>query len=157
MAPRYTASNIFTGGVAGLSWLSLLAYPKESIRKYLPVTIFALLLVSITHTLAATFKWWVNKGGVKIRVFQEFCFIFGPYLAGTLWIFHFTFGKLGRYLLVNLMLDSALAYGLKIVFPFFKVFKFGNFKPKYIFQMAIVSSLLLYAFQKFIIKQKKRG
>lgn len=155
MAPKYTSSSIFTFLVFVMSWVSLIFYPKKSIRKYLPVTILAGYIVLITNTLALAFKWWTNKGGHKIRVLHEFCFLFGPYVAGTLWIFHLTFGKFRRYFFTNLMMDSLLAFSLKKMFSFFGVVKFVNFKPRYIFYLSFGSSLLLYAFQVFISRPNR--
>jgi hypothetical protein len=157
VGPKYTASKIFAFSLFVISWVTIIFYPKESIRKYLPVTIFAGYLVLITHTLAASLKWWTNKGGPKIRLFHEFCFLLGPYVAGTLWIFHLTFGKLRRYILTNLIMDSILAISLAKVFPFFKIFKFNNFKPRNIFYISFVSSLILYIFQVFISRSNRLG
>ncbi|NRD80099.1 hypothetical protein HPT25_22430 [Bacillus sp. BRMEA1] len=150
MAAKYRSSSIFTLLVMVLSWASLIFYPKESVRKYLPVTILSGYLVLMTDALAIAFKWWTNKGGFKIRTLHEFCFLLGPYVAGTLWIFHLTFGKLGRYLFTNLIMDSLLAFSLKKLFPYFKVFKFVHFKPIYIFFLSFGSSIILYVFQVFI-------
>jgi hypothetical protein len=42
-----------------LPWLSLFFASKETIKTYMPVTIFTSLLMTIIFQIAYTYEWWV--------------------------------------------------------------------------------------------------
>ncbi len=39
-------------------WLTLFFMKKEGIKRYIPVTIFTVLLVTIIYEIAYTYRWW---------------------------------------------------------------------------------------------------
>lgn len=97
--------------------------------------------------LAVPYKWWVVKGGWKVKILNDGSFIFGPFLVGTLWIFHLTFGNLKRYFGVNLIMDTLFSFPLSYLFQKLKLFKLVNFRPKHIFFSFITFSLIIYGYE----------
>lgn len=137
-----------------LPWISIVFLPKKSFRQYLPVSIFASILVIGMCLLAVPYKWWVVKGGWKTKLLNDGSFIFGPFLVGTLWIFHFSFGNLKRYLGINLLMDSLFSFPLSYLFQRLKLFKLVNFRPKHIFVSFTCYSLIIYGYETLIKRNK---
>lgn len=137
-----------------LPWISIVFLPKKSFKHYLPVSLFASLLVTGMCLLAVPYKWWVVKGGWKVKLLNDGSFIFGPFLVGTLWIFHLTFGNLKRYFGVNLIMDIPFSFPLSYLFQKLKLFKLVNFRPKHIFFSFITFSLIIYGYEVLIKRIK---
>lgn len=94
------------------------------------------------------------KGGWKGKILNDSSFIFGPFLVGTLWIFHFTFGSFKRFFFVNLLMDSLFAFLLSYLYQKLNLFKLVNFKPKHIFFSFISFCLTIYGYQALTNKDK---
>ena len=139
-----------------LPWISIIFLPKRSFKKYLPVSIFAAILVSGMCLLAGPLKWWNSAGGWKARLINDSSFIFGPFFVGTLWIFHFTFGNIKRFFLANLLMDSLFSFPLTYLYQKGKLFKLIKFKPLHIFLTFISYSFIIYGFQMLIQKKAKK-
>lgn len=131
-------------------WISIVFLPRKATRRYLPVSLFASFLVIGMCALAVPYKWWIVKGGWKIKVLNDGSFIFGPFLIGTLWIFHFTYGNFKRYFVVNLLMDFLFSYPLSFLFQKVKLFTLVNFKPKHIFFSFISFSFVIYGFEMLL-------
>lgn len=131
-----------------LSLFSLLFLPKKSFRKYLPTSIFASVLVTSMCALAVPYKWWIVKGGWKYKIINDLSFIVGPFLAGTMWIFHFTFGNFKRYALFNLIMDLLFSYPLNYLFQRLDLYKLVNFKSNHILMFFTSFSFIIYGFQQ---------
>lgn len=139
-----------------LPWISIIFLPKRSFKHYLPVSIFASVLVCVMCLLAGPLKWWNSKGGWKVRLLNDCSFTFGPFFVGTLWIFHFTFGNLKRYFLANLLMDSIFAFPLTYLYQKAKLFKLIKFKPLHIFLTFISYSFIIYGFQLLVQKKVEK-
>jgi hypothetical protein len=137
-------------GLLIISWSSVFLIPKKAFKLYTPVAIFASFIVIIESILSIPFKWWTVKGGLVNKIFNDLSLILGPFFIGTIWIFHFTFGKFGLYTLINVLIDAFLAYPMNWILQKIKLYKLVNFKPRHIFLTAISYSLVIYAYQVFI-------
>lgn len=135
-------------------WLSVVFLPKISFKKFLPISIFASILVVGMCSLAVPYKWWIIKGGWKYKLFNDLSFIIGPFFVGTLWIFHFTFGNFKKYLLVNLIIDWLFSYPLNYLLQNLKLYKLVNFKPKHILLSFLSFSLTIYGYQLILNRHK---
>ncbi|MEH7119944.1 hypothetical protein V7128_21345 [Neobacillus vireti] len=133
-----------------LPWISIVFLPRKTIKHYLPVAMFASLLVTGMCLLAVPYKWWIVKGGWKNKILNDGSFIFGPFFVGTLWIFHFTFGNIKRYFMINLLMDSLFSFPLSFLFQKLKLFKLVNFRPKHIFFSFISFSVIIYGYELLI-------
>lgn len=137
------------------SWGSLFFLPKSVVKKFLPVTFFSASLLLIETLLSLIFKWWKVKGGLKSLVADALGFIFGPFAAINIWIFHLTQKRFLVYTLVNLIMDLIFAFPLNAFFQKVGFYKFKNFTSIHLFIIAYGLSFLNYWFQKFIISDKK--
>jgi hypothetical protein len=137
-----------------LPWISVVFIPKKSFRQYFPVSLFASTLVTGMCSLAVPYKWWVVNGGWKVKLFNDGSFIFGPFLVGTLWIYHLTFGNIKRYLLINLIIDFLFSVPLTFLYQKLNLFKLVNFRVKHIFFSFISFSFIIYGYQMLIKRIK---
>ncbi|WP_257009770.1 hypothetical protein [Evansella halocellulosilytica] len=141
-----------------ISWISIIYLPKNSFKKYLPVANFAASLILITSLISVPLKLWVvENGGMKEKLSTDLSIILGPFFIGTLWIFHFTFGKFRLYVLLNVVMNFLLAYPICTILQKLKLFKLINFRPIYIFITYLIYSIFLYGYQLFLEKPKRDG
>ena len=147
MVPQFIRLGLFL-----TSWVSLIFLPKRSFRKYLPVSVFTSVLVLIVCALSISYKFWVVKGSKTTRVLNDLSFVYGSFFAGTMWIFHLTFGKFKQYVALNLFMNVLLSYPLSYIFQKLKVYKLVNFKSKHIFLTYFGFSFIIYGFQLLLNK-----
>ncbi|MEW9110115.1 MAG: hypothetical protein AB2374_12265 [Cytobacillus gottheilii] len=102
--------------------------------------------------MAIGYKWWKTQGGVKYTIFNALSFIFGPFFAVNMWIFHFTNGRFFLYTLINLVMDLIFAFPLNIFFQKVGAYKLKKFKSKHLFYTAFAYSFINYGFQKLVEK-----
>lgn len=136
-------------------WLTFSFIPKKSLKTFLPVSFFASLLVLGMYFFAWSNKWWTVKGGVKYKLFNDLSFVFGPFFVGTIWIFHYTFGKFKLYFLTNLFIDFLFAYPINFILQRLRLYRLVNFSSNYILIFFTCFSLLIYGFQ--LIYQRIRN
>lgn len=148
-------SNLIRPGLIIISWISLIFLPKNAIRRYLPVSIFCSLLVSIGCFLSYRYRWWKGKGGIRDLIFLDLSFIFGPFFAGTLWIFHLTFGHFMRYVLLNAVMNLLLSYPLTTLFQKYKVYQLVNLKRSQLFTFYFGFAFIIYGYQLLIERSRK--
>jgi hypothetical protein len=142
-------------GLFVISWLSVIVLPKNSFKKYLPVANLASSIILIQSLLSLPYKLWVvEEGGIKDKVFNDLSIILGPFFIGTIWIFHFTFGNLRLYLLVNMLTNFLFAFPMSYLFKKLKLYKFVNFRPIHIFITQVFYSICIYGYQLFLNKIK---
>lgn len=147
-------TNIFRIATPIVMWgIVLLFLPKQSLKRYLPVSLFCSCLLLIETLLSIIFEWWKVKGGTKNLVFDALTFIFGLFFTTNLWIFHFTYGKFLLYALCNLLMDLIFAYPLNILFQKIGHYKLKKFNSTTLFITSYALALLNYGFQTFMEKQ----
>jgi len=149
------AANLIRLCIVLISWSTLLFLPKKSFHRYLPVSIFCSFMVIIVSLFALRYRWWSVKGSIAKLALMDLSFIYGPFFSGTLWIFHFCFGKFKRYLLLNGVMDALLAFPLNAFFQKSNVYKLQNFKPIYIFTMYYAFAIFIYGYQLLIDRSAK--
>ncbi|MCZ8520366.1 MULTISPECIES: hypothetical protein [Paenibacillus] len=132
-----------------LPWLSVFLMDRSAIRRYMPVALFATVLNTIAYQIAWTYNWWQYK----ITLFAwdkvaQIHTVYGVFLVGTLWIFHYTFRKFWVYMLVNLGTDLIYAYGFRTLWKILGVTAPQGIMPP-IGSVIIMTgfALLLYAYQ----------
>jgi hypothetical protein len=138
-----------------LSWFTVFFLPRNSLKRFLPVSFFASLLVVLTCMLSIPYQWWTVQGSIKRKITNDLSFIFGPFFVGTIWIFHFTYGKFWLYLVTNAMINYTFSYPLTALFQRLKVYKLINFKPIHIFLSYISYAVIIYWYQSFLQKSQK--
>lgn len=146
-------ANLFRIVNAIILWAIVIIFlPKQSFKRFLPVTLFTSCIIMIQSLLNLVFKWWRVKGGTKYLVFDDLAFLFGPFFTTNLWVFHLTYGKFPLYTLTNLVIDLLFAFPLNSLFQ-----KIGHYKLKKISSLGLfifyyVLSFVNYGFQKLMEK-----
>lgn len=131
-------------------WLSLF-FIKKSTRRFMPVAIFASLLVTLVFEISYTFHWWVVKEDiVPWGHITSFPLTYGVFIPGTIWIYHFSYDRpFWFYMITNAIIDALYAFIILNVFIYFGIYELktmGNFG---IFVLMIVISILIYVYQKW--------
>ncbi|NEW07000.1 hypothetical protein GK047_13395 [Paenibacillus sp. SYP-B3998] len=121
---------------------------KTMIKRYMPVTILAALLVTILDEIGYSLHWFeITVSIIPWGYITNISFVYGIFAVGTMWIFRFTFGKFWFYFLTNLLIDAIL------IFPLGRWFERINFyKPVYLekWQLLLITTamaLILYVYQ----------
>lgn len=135
-------------------WGSIIKYlPKQSFKRFLPVTLFCSCLLLIQTVLNPIFNWWQVKGGTKYMVFDALAFIIGPFFTINMWVFHLTYGKFSLYALCNLIMDVVFAYFFNPIFQKIGHYKLKKFNSTTLFCISYSLALLNYGFQKLYEKE----
>jgi hypothetical protein len=139
-----------------LSWGSLFLLKPASAKRFSPAAILVSLLLTVETMIAIPYKLWTIKGGLKRRLWGDLSFIFGPFFAGTLWIFHLTYGKFWKYILLNGFFDFLLAYPLTYLFEKSGLYRLKRLNNHTLFSLSLIFASVIYAYQSFMEKQFSR-
>jgi hypothetical protein len=117
-----------------------------------PVAILAAFSVTIVYELAFQFGWWKLKKMIApwMKV-TDLSFVFGPFIVGTIWVFHLTY-KLGFvvYMCSNIALDAFFAF---VFLPFLEkigVVKLLKISRLGIYGIMLFIALFIYPYQKWL-------
>jgi hypothetical protein len=138
---------LWTGLIA--PWLTLFFMPKEAIKRYMSVTVFVSLLVTILCEAAYHYKWWeITEYITPWGYITNASFVYGTFFVGTIWIFHLTYRSFWLYLATNLAIDALFAFGLSpfIEGRFFRYISFNSFLS---FLVMAVLAVLIFGYQKW--------
>jgi len=82
---------------------------KEDIRRYLPVGVFASLSSIIIADIGAALNFWALRENI-VLLKGVFPYHLGAAPVITMWIFKFTFGNFGRYIMVDALINVVFAF-----------------------------------------------
>jgi hypothetical protein len=133
-----------------ISWAFLLLAGKETLKRYLPASMFMSLLVYSENVLAERIKWWTIKTRLFPNVNGIMPFVIGVFLTGSVWILKFSYKNIYLYVFVNILVDSFFTYPFYSLFKKFGVWKLTHLKQYQLSALFFIKSLLMYAFQKYI-------
>ncbi|MDR7003077.1 hypothetical protein [Neobacillus niacini] len=106
-------------------WLTLFFMKKEGIKRYMPVTIFTALLVTIVYEIGYTYKLWqIKEAIVPWGYITNVSFAYGAFFITTIWVFYFTFRNFWLYLATNIVID---AFGAWVILKFVEARKLTHF------------------------------
>jgi hypothetical protein len=121
--------------------LSLFLMKKEDLKRFMPVTLFTAFTSGIMHQiLIMTGAWY----------FREIAFpfvLYGLFPAIAIWIFRFTYGRFGRYMLTNAIIDLVWAF---VIVPWFNkigLIGTGTWTTLIIYLVSLGHACLLYGYQ----------
>ncbi|WP_069187940.1 hypothetical protein [Sporosarcina globispora] len=143
--------NLLSLGMLLIPWFSVPLLGKVSFVRFLPVTTFVNLFMSILSIFAIKNKWWKNKGtlfGSPINL----PYMLGIFFVGTLWIFKLTYGKFVKYLLLNIVMDYILAFPFAKLATKVGVFEFKKMRPIVFFYLSVFLAVIIYGYQ-YIVEQ----
>lgn len=146
LSPRFLSGLFFV-----VSWLSAFIIGGKNMKRFAPVAIFSILLVTMVQTIAYHLDWWrFRKPFIPWLKSLEVAFNFGPFLIGTIGIFSLTYRFGFRvYLLVNVVLDSVFSY---VLIPFLEkigLIQLTKLSRSGLNVVMIALSIIIYPFQKW--------
>lgn len=143
-------TEIFMYAALILPWFTLFFSNPEERKKYMPVTIFTSLLMTIIFQIAYTYEWWIlHKQIVPWGYMIDVSFVYGIFAVGTFWIFRFTSHKFSIFILLNLIMDAFMAF---IALPLLSVLRIATYKnidPWQYFLVIFALSFIIYIYHKW--------
>ncbi|MCA1064268.1 hypothetical protein QTG56_03505 [Rossellomorea sp. AcN35-11] len=133
-----------------LSWVFLFLAGKESIKKYLPASIFMSILVYCENVIAEKKKWWMITTKLVPKANGILPFVIGVFLSGSVWILKLTYSNFYLYVVVNLLVDAFFTYPFYSIFKKMGVWRMVRMKQYQLSMLFFIKSILMYAFQKYI-------
>ena len=90
---------------------------KDDMKRYLPVGVLSAFASTIIGNTGVTLGFWIHQE-TAYPLHNIMPFNIGLNLVLTIWLFKFTYRKLGVYLITNIILDIMFAFFLfQIYFP----------------------------------------
>lgn len=130
-----------------IPWLTLFFSNKSTVKRYMPVTIFTSLLMTIIFEIAYQYKWWIiHEYLVPWGYMIDIGFAYGIFAIGTFWIFVLASHKFWIYFLANLGMDLFMAFaGMKLL-DVFGVATLKNIEAWQYFLVMFGISLVIYGY-----------
>lgn len=131
-------------------WFTLFFTGPEERKRYMPVTIFTSLLMTIIFQIAYTYEWWIlHEQIVPWGYMIDVSFVYGIFAIGTFWIFRFTSHNFLLFIIVNIIMDAFMAF---IALPFLNVLgiaTYENISPWQYFLVIFAVSFIIYMYHKW--------
>jgi hypothetical protein len=156
LSPRFLSGIFFV-----VSWLSAFIIGRKNMKRFAPVAIFSILLVTVLQSIAYHLNWWsIKRPFIPWLKSLEVSFNFGPFFIGTIGIFSLTY-RLGFkiYLLANFLFDSLFCY---VLLPFLEkigLVQLVRLSRTGLNVLMIAIAVILYPFQKWLdgnVKNKRK-
>lgn len=131
-------------------WFSLFFMKKQDVKRFMPATLLAMLILALISEAAYTLNWWV---------IQEYIFpwgyitltslLFGPFLVGSLWIFRLSYHKWWLFFLTNLIIDSIFAFVLSPWFLDGWLYTLRRMNNVGAFLLMFGTAIVIYLYQRW--------
>ncbi|QIZ08715.1 hypothetical protein HFZ78_20075 [Priestia megaterium] len=136
-----------------LVWLTLPFLGLHNIKKFLPASIFIVIIENLFAQIGKKRKWWVfYKKNPYISVALPF--YIGPFLVGSMWILKWTYGNFKRFISLNAIVDGMFTILMMGLLKKLKIVTLVRFNKIQFFLYMFLKSFLLYGFQYLIEKRK---
>ncbi|MBT2686626.1 hypothetical protein J7I93_00350 [Bacillus sp. ISL-47] len=131
-----------------IPWVSLFFLNQSVLRRYMPVALLATVLNTIVAQLAWTYNWWEFKETLFSwdKIAPLFT-VYSIFLAGTIWIFYFTFRKFWLYFIVNIIVDLFYGFVFTKFLNSLHIRENGSFSPMANLLAMTILAVLLYIYQ----------
>lgn len=156
MSPRFLSGVFFM-----VSWLSAFIIGNKNMKRFAPIAIFSIFLVTMVQTIAYHLNWWkIQRPFIPWLKSLEVSYNFGPFFIGTIGIFSLTYRFGFRvYILANIVLDSLFSY---VLLPFLEkigLIQLTKLNRTGVNVCMIIIAIIIYPFQKWqdgnLIKKRK--
>ncbi|WP_207342973.1 hypothetical protein [Neobacillus sp. MM2021_6] len=112
--------------------------------------------IACESLLAKKRIWWRFYEKLIPNVMGEIPFIIGPFFIGSIWILKFTFGNFFRYIVLNFVMDFLFVYPGMIALRNMGVVSLVRMKHYQMGILFMAKSVLMYVFQSFAEKLRKK-
>ena len=129
-----------------IPWLSLFFMKKEEVKRWTPVSLFAVVLSTIIHDVGTTLGFWATRE--SIFPFDEmFPYYYGAMPVLTIWVFKFTYGHFGKYFITNAVLAIGFNFFLLNYFlPSRGLFEL-SISPILSLPITLMHAVVIYGYQ----------
>lgn len=129
-----------------IPWLSLFFMKKKEVKRWLPVTLFAVVLTTIIHDIGTTLGFWATREST-FPFYQMLPYYYGFMPVLTIWVFKFTYRRFGMYFITNLILDIGFNFFLLNYFlPSRGIMDF-NISPVLSLPITLTHAIVIYGYQ----------
>lgn len=138
-----------------LSWLTLPLLGFRTIKRFLPASLLIVFIEFLHSLIGKKRRWWYFYNKPNSIYFGEMPFQIGPFLAISLWILKYTFGRFGLFLLVNGITNFLFTYPFINISSKLKFFTLVRLSKFQFFLYFFSKAFLLYVIQTlFELKRK---
>ncbi|WP_211170984.1 hypothetical protein [Bacillus sp. DNRA2] len=130
-----------------LPWFSIPLMGKRAFNQYLSTGLLMAILVRITNAIAKKRKWWWWYETIFPKLSGSIPFILGPFLVGSLWILKWSYGRLFKFVIVNLIYDGLFTYVVVPLLTKFGIASLVRMKKLQLMYVFAVLASILYIFQ----------
>ena len=129
-----------------IPWLSLFFMKQTEARRWLPVALFAVVLTTIIHDVGTTLGFWATRQAT-FPFYEMMPYYYGTIPVLTIWIFKFTYGRFGIYMVANTILDLGFNFFLLNYFlPSSGLYDF-NLSPLQSLLITLIHAVVIYGYQ----------
>jgi hypothetical protein len=129
-----------------IPWFTLIFMKMDTIKRFMPVALLAMLTSIIIYELGITFRWWVVTELAYPLQLQPFHIGLFPVL--TMWVFRFTYRKFLLFVAVELALNIGFDFGfLGYFLPARGILHFETMSRIVAVGVTTAHGLILYGYQ----------
>ncbi|MCM3031242.1 MULTISPECIES: hypothetical protein [unclassified Niallia] len=130
-----------------LPWFSLLFANKKRIKKYIPVIILTVFLMTIIFQIAFHYKWWIiHTYIVPWGYMIDVSFAYGLFPVGTFWIFYFTSSRFIIFTITNIIMDTLMAFAVLPGLSKLHIAEYKGIAPWQYFLIMYGLSFIIYGY-----------
>jgi len=130
-------------------WFSLLFLKQDVVKRYMPVSVFTALLVTIVFEIAYALRWWeLTEWIVPWGFITNVSFVYGLFVVGTIWIFYFTYRNFWLFLAVNAAVDALQAFVFDGLFEG-RVYRLVRVNDFHVFLLMVGIAFVIYGYQRW--------
>ncbi len=129
-------------------WFLLPFFDTERVKRFFPVALFAVLILTIVFQIAEKLKWWVVKENIFFLT-NITPFVYGAFLVGTVLIFYFSYPRFKVYMVLNIVFDLFQAYVMHHIFIWFGIYEVHNINSIGLFLLMTSIAVIIYLYQKW--------
>ncbi|MFP3727607.1 hypothetical protein [Priestia filamentosa] len=129
-------------------WFLLPLFNKERIKRFMPVGLFAALVLTVVFQIAEKLDWWIIKENIFFLT-NITPFVYGAFLVGTVIIFYLSYPSFIFYMVLNLLFDLFQAFVVHPIFEWTEIYKVNHINSIGLFFLMISIAILIYLYQKW--------
>ncbi len=143
-------------------WFSLFFMKRQDIKRFMPATLLAMLVMPLISEAAFYYNWWtIDQYLFPWGSITMLSILFGPFFIGTLWIFRLTYHKWWLFFLVNLVVDAGFTFVLNPWFLDGWLYSFQQLNYWGAFLIMFGTAIPIYFYQRWqdevIVGASRRG
>jgi hypothetical protein len=134
-------------------WFLLLLLDLKRVKRFLSVTFFTLVLISIIWQLAEIYGWWKIEHNVFFLTNTP-AFNYGFLPVGTIFVFYFTYTKAWLFFGVNMAIDAFQSFIISpFIFERIGLYKMNNMPNLGLFLLMYCLVPVIYLYQRWYDKE----